>query len=58
MRKIPVEVYSRVVGYFRPTQDWNKGKLSEFTDRRPMSAAKIVSSLHVQCEYTADIKTT
>ncbi len=24
MRLIPAEVYSRVVGYFRPTKQWNK----------------------------------
>lgn len=24
--KIPTEIYSRVVGYFRPTSQWNKGK--------------------------------
>ena len=28
------ETYSRVVGYFRPTQDWNKGKQQEFKDRK------------------------
>jgi ribonucleoside-triphosphate reductase len=28
------EVYSRVVGYFRPVQQWNKGKQEEFKDRR------------------------
>jgi len=27
------EVWSRVVGYFRPVQEWNKGKKSEYTDR-------------------------
>jgi ribonucleoside-triphosphate reductase len=29
------EVYSRVVGYFRPVQHWNKGKQAEFADRVP-----------------------
>lgn len=29
-----VEVYSRVVGFFRPVQDWNKGKKEEFGDRK------------------------
>lgn len=33
--KIPVEVYSRVVGYFRPVDQWNKGKQEEFRDRKP-----------------------
>ena len=28
------EVYSRVCGYFRPVQNWNKGKRQEFTDRK------------------------
>ena len=27
------EVYSRVVGYYRPVQNWNKGKREEFQDR-------------------------
>ena len=29
----PTEVYSRVVGYFRPVQNWNEGKKEEFKDR-------------------------
>ena len=28
------EVYSRVVGYIRPVQQWNKGKRKEFKDRQ------------------------
>ncbi len=28
------EVYSRVVGFFRPVQQWNKGKQEEFGQRR------------------------
>ena len=28
------EVYSRVVGYIRPVQQWNKGKKQEFADRK------------------------
>ena len=28
------EVYSRIVGYLRPLEQWNKGKKSEFADRR------------------------
>jgi anaerobic ribonucleoside-triphosphate reductase len=27
------EVWSRVVGYLRPTARWNNGKLAEFGDR-------------------------
>ena len=28
-----VEVYSRIVGYFRPVTNWNRGKKQEFKDR-------------------------
>ena len=28
------EIYSRIVGYFRPVSQWNKGKSQEFKDRR------------------------
>ena len=34
MKKIPCEVFSRVVGYYRPTTAWNKGKIEEFKDRK------------------------
>ena len=27
------EVYSRVVGYFRPVKNWNEGKQSEYKER-------------------------
>lgn len=33
MRKIPCEVYSRVVGYLRPVSGWNIGKKQEWKDR-------------------------
>jgi len=28
------EIYSRIVGYFRPLQQWNKGKSEEFRNRK------------------------
>ena len=28
------EVYSRVVGYLRPVNQWNKGKQQEYSDRK------------------------
>ncbi len=31
---IQTEVYSRVVGYFRPVNQWNRGKQEEFSERR------------------------
>lgn len=33
-KKVMCEVYSRIVGYLRPVQNWNKGKQQEFEDRR------------------------
>jgi ribonucleoside-triphosphate reductase len=29
----PAEVYTRIVGYYRPVSLWNKGKQAEYTDR-------------------------
>jgi len=28
------EVYSRIVGYYRPVQNWNDGKQTEFVKRK------------------------
>ena len=28
------EVYSRIVGYYRAVQNWNKGRAQEFEDRK------------------------
>ena len=37
--KCKTEVYSRVVGYYRPVQEWNVGKQAEFHDRVPFNLA-------------------
>lgn len=42
---IPVEVYSRCVGYYRPVQQWNKGKQSEFNDRKEMKVENIIEAI-------------
>jgi hypothetical protein len=34
------DVYSRIVGYFRPIQSWNSGKREEFGDRLEFTEAK------------------
>jgi anaerobic ribonucleoside-triphosphate reductase len=36
----PCEVYSRVVGYLRPVSQWNKGKRSEYAERRMFSVTE------------------
>jgi ribonucleoside-triphosphate reductase len=35
---VKCEVYSRVVGYFRPVQNWNNGKISEYKERKEFIA--------------------
>ena len=34
------DVYSRVVGFYRPTKLWNKGKKEEFKERKTFSLEK------------------
>jgi len=38
-RRIKNKVYSRIVGYYSATDDWNQGKLQEFEDRNPYLVA-------------------
>ena len=52
VRKVPVEVYSRVVGYYRPVQQWNKGKQEEFSERTIM---KVIYKPEVRCECGGQI---
>ena len=39
----PCEVWTRVMGYFRPVSEFNKGKKSEFYSRVCFSESKAVS---------------
>jgi anaerobic ribonucleoside-triphosphate reductase len=39
--KQPCEVYSRVVGYLRPLQQWNLGKKQEFKERKEFKVSKL-----------------
>ena len=41
LRKIPVECYTRVCGYFRPTRNANKGKAEEIRQRKLQDPKKI-----------------
>ena len=34
MKRTKCEIYSRIVGYLRPVQQWNEGKQQEFKDRK------------------------
>ena len=37
-RKVPVLSYTRVVGYFSPSANWNKGKAEEIRQRKLFDA--------------------
>lgn len=37
VRVVPTEVFSRVVGYYRPIQNWHKGKVAEFNLRKTIA---------------------
>ncbi len=37
---IRTEVYSRIVGYYRPVQNWNRGKREEFSQRKYITLTK------------------
>ena len=41
VRAVPCEIFSRVVGYFRPVQNWNKGKRQEFAERVTLNLARL-----------------
>lgn len=36
------EVYSRVCGFFRPVQRWNRGKKEEYRQRREFVVAQAI----------------
>jgi hypothetical protein len=38
------EVYSRIVGYFRPVKNWNLGKKEEFKERMTYEEEKAIKS--------------
>lgn len=52
-KQIPAEVYSRVVGYYRPVNQWNKGKQEEFSLRQEYSLEMINKSLSYESQRTA-----
>jgi ribonucleoside-triphosphate reductase len=35
----PCEVYSRIVGYYRNVNNWNRGKRSEYSERKTFDSA-------------------
>jgi anaerobic ribonucleoside-triphosphate reductase len=43
--KQPCEVYSRVVGYIRPVQQWHKGKKQEYDERKEFVVSEPVNGV-------------
>lgn len=41
--KIPCEVYSRIVGYLRPVQNWHEGKRQEFRERKTYRVPEVIA---------------
>ena len=37
------EVFSRVVGYYRPVSNWNEGKIEEFKFRKEFTENKAIA---------------
>ena len=37
------EVYSRIVGYYRPVQTWNRGKQAEYANRRTFKVDRLLT---------------
>lgn len=50
------EVYSRVVGYFRPVDAWNKGKKEEFKLRKNFNLSKFEHTFDTPKEEENDNK--
>jgi len=46
-KRTKCEVYSRVVGYLRPINQWNQGKQAEFSDRQTFD--RQVDKLNASC---------
>jgi len=46
MKKIPCEVWTRVVGYFRPYTAMNPGKKSEYNQRVPFKLPTLEELRH------------
>jgi ribonucleoside-triphosphate reductase (formate) len=47
------EVYSRIVGYYRPVQNWNLGKKSEYRDRKVFKPG-LRDAVAESCEAVAE----
>jgi len=61
MRKIPCEVYAKIVGYCRPVSSWNPGKQEEFAlrstfDESMFERRDYVIGTRAMCSGCRDLK--
>jgi len=50
-RKVPTEVYSRTVGYLRPTRNWHQAKRLEFQQRKTYKVGKSLARFEPETEH-------
>jgi Anaerobic ribonucleoside-triphosphate reductase len=56
VKLIENEVYSRVVGYYRPIKNWNEGKQKEFSERKLISVNEFKNSApNCARDFTSDL---
>jgi hypothetical protein len=53
--KCNVEVFSRVTGFFRPVQSWNKGKTEEFNQRKSFDVKEAAKKCDENSRVTESI---
>lgn len=44
----PCEIWSRVMGYFRPLSEFNKDKKAEFIERKSFTESKCINKLRAK----------
>jgi len=49
------EVWTRVVGFLRPVQAWNKGKQEEYKDRTEFEADNSLETLEIKLDTNSDV---
>lgn len=52
--QVPAEVYSRISGYFRPVNQWNKGKQEEFTNRATVNVNLLAAVMKYSSPESAE----
>ena len=50
----PCEVWTRVMGYFRPVSEFNIGKKSEYAERKCFNTSKALERINEDCGNAAE----